>query len=81
MPWSILPNLPYSSLYKQIDQSLDYFYFINDQPLTELENKGYYNNSLQYHEPYRTCWVNFTKEWGMYLSTEESWNDEYYKKD
>ncbi len=80
MPWSILPNLPYPKLYEQIDQSLDYFYFINDQPLPELKNKGYYNNSLQYHEPYRTWLINFTKEWGMYLSTKESWNNEYYKK-
>ncbi len=80
MPWSILPNLPYSRLYEQIDQSLDYFYFINDQPLSSLEDKGYYNNSLQYHEPYRTWMIHFTKEWGVYLSTEESWNDEYYKK-
>ncbi len=80
MPWSILPNLPYPKLYEQIDQSLDYCYFINDQPLNELESKGYYNNSLQYHEPYRTWLINFAKEWGVYLSTEESWNDEYYKK-
>ncbi|MDO9510515.1 MAG: hypothetical protein Q7J34_02040 [Bacteroidales bacterium] len=48
MPWSILPKTPYSSLYDKIDQSLDYFYFINDQPLTELEDMGFYNNSLQY---------------------------------
>ena len=80
MPWSILRNLPYSKLYDQIDQSLDYFYFINDQPLPELKNKGYYNNSLQYHEPYRTWMINFTKEWGVYLSKEGSWKDEYYKK-
>jgi phosphatidylserine decarboxylase precursor len=80
MPWSILQNLPYSKLYDQIDQSLDYFYFINDQPLAELRNKGYYNNSLQYHEPYRTWMINFTKEWGAYLSKEGSWKDEYYKK-
>lgn len=80
MPWSILPNLPYSSLYDQIDQSLDYFYFVNDQPLPELKNKGYYNNSLQYHEPYRTWMINFVKEWGLYLSKEGSWNDAYYKK-
>ena len=80
MPWSILPNLPYSKLYDQIDQGLDYFYFINDQPLTELNNKGYYNNSLQYHEPYRTWLINFVKEWGIYLSKEGSWNDEYCKK-
>lgn len=80
MPWSILPNLPYSKLYDQIDQSLDYFYFINDQPLPELKNKGYYHNSLQYHEPYRTWLINFTKEWGMYLSQEGSWKEEYYQK-
>jgi hypothetical protein len=80
MPWSILPNLPYSKLYDQIDQSLDYFYFINDQPLPELEDKGYYYNSLQYHEPYRTWLIHFVKGWGGYLSKEESWKDEYYKK-
>lgn len=80
MPWSIIPNLPYSSLYDQIDQSLDYFYFVNDQPLGELKGKGYYNNSLQYHEPYRTWLINFTKDWGLYLSKEGSWKDEYYKK-
>ena len=79
MPWSILQNLPYSKLYDQIDQSLDYFYFINDQPLNELKNKGYYNPSLQYHEPYRSWLISFVKEWGMYLSREGSWKDEYYK--
>ena len=66
LPWSILPNPAYSTLYDQIDQSLDYFYFVNDQPLPKLKDKGYYNNSLQYHEPYRTWLINFTKEWGLY---------------
>jgi len=80
LPWSILPNSPYSKLYDQIDQSLDYFYFINDQPLPELSDQGYYNNSLQYYEPYRTWMINFTAEWGLYLSREESWNEAYYKK-
>jgi phosphatidylserine decarboxylase precursor len=80
MPWSILRDIPYSSLYDQIDQSLDYFYYINDQPLAALKNKGYWNNSLQYHEPYRTWLINFVKEWGLYLSTKASWNDEYYQK-
>jgi phosphatidylserine decarboxylase precursor len=80
LPWSILPDSPYSKLYDQIDQSLDYFYFINDQPLPELKNKGYYNNSLQYHEPYRTWMIFFIKDWGRYLSKEGSWTDEYYKK-
>lgn len=80
MPWSILPDFPYSSLYDQIDQSLCYFYFINDQPLPELKDKGYFNNSLQYHEPYRTWLISFAKAWGAHLSTEGSWTDEYYKR-
>jgi phosphatidylserine decarboxylase precursor len=80
LPWSILRDSPHPKLYDQIDQSLDYFYFVNDQPLPELSDKGYYNNSLQYHEPYRTWMINFTREWGLYLSREESWNDEYYRK-
>ena len=79
MPWSILKNSRYPKLYDKIDQSLDYFYFLNDQPLPELTNKGYYYNSLQYHEPYRTWMINFTKEWGLYLSREGSWNDGFYR--
>ncbi len=80
MPWSIIKNFPHPTpgLYDQIDQSLDYFYFINDQPLPELIDKGYYRNSLQYHEPYRTWLIQFTQEWGRYLSTPESWRHEYY---
>ncbi|WP_218961236.1 phosphatidylserine decarboxylase [Desulfobotulus mexicanus] len=79
MPWTILPSAHSSSLYEQIDQSLNYFYFINDQPLPELKGKGYFNNSLQYHEPYRSWLILFTKQWGRYLGEEESWNEEYYK--
>jgi len=79
MPWSILPKTPYSSLYDKIDQSLDYFYFINDQPLTELEGLGLYNNSLQYVQPYSDWLVRFNKAWGLYLDEPESWNEEYYQ--
>jgi len=79
MPWSILPKTPYTSLYDKIDQSLDYFYFINDQPLTELEGLGLYHNSLQYVAPYNDWLVSFIKEWGLYLNTPASWKDEYYQ--
>jgi phosphatidylserine decarboxylase precursor len=79
MPWSILPKTPYTSLYDKIDQSLDYFYFINDQPLTELEGQGLYNNSLQYVSPYSEWLVSFNKAWGLYLDTPASWKDEYYQ--
>jgi len=79
MPWSILPNTPYTSLYDKIDQSLDYFYFINDQPLTELEGLGLYHNTLQYVAPYNDWLVSFIKAWGLYLDTPASWKDEYYQ--
>jgi len=80
MPWNILQNQSYPLLYEQIDQSLDYFYYIIDQPLTELEGRGLYRNSLQYYEPLRSWLVSFVKSWGIYLSTPDSWNDDYYQK-
>lgn len=78
MPWNISKNVDSDSLYTKIDQSLNYFYFINDQPLDELDGQGLYNNSLQYAEPYRSWLIKFTKQWGAYLSTTASWNQEYY---
>ncbi len=77
MPWSVLKQPDGVSLYDKIDQSLDYFYFINDIPLEQLDGKGLYNNSLQYIEPYRTWLINYCKEWGKYLSTPDSWKSEY----
>jgi len=79
MPWNILSDLPYTKLYEKIDQSIDYMYYLNDQPLPELEGKGYYNNSIQYIEPYRTWLIHFTKAWGEYLSMAVSWNEDYYQ--
>jgi phosphatidylserine decarboxylase precursor len=79
MPWNIIPNLKCPSLYKSIDQSLDYFYFITDQPLPELADRGYYNSSLQYYEPFSQWLVEFTKNWGAYLSTPASWSEAYYQ--
>jgi phosphatidylserine decarboxylase precursor len=79
LPWSVLPTTPYSSLYDKIDQSLNYFYFINDQPLAELEGLGYYNNSLQYVKPYSDWLISFNKSWGKYLDTPDSWKNEYYQ--
>ncbi len=79
MPWNISKNVDSDSLYAKIDQSLNYFYFINDQPLEELDGEGLYNNSLQYAEPYRSWLIKFTREWGEYLSTPASWSEEYYQ--
>ena len=79
MPWDILQQEKYPKLYDKIDQSLDYFYFLFDQPLDELEGKGYYYPTLSYHEPFSTFMIKYAKEYGKFLETKESWNDEYYE--
>ena len=80
MPWNVLTDAEYPSLYRSIDQSIDYIWFLLDQPLDELEGKGYYYPTLQYHEPIASWLKEYSDEWGAFLSTGESWNDEYYQK-
>jgi phosphatidylserine decarboxylase len=77
IPGSPLKAKPDATLYQRIDQSLAYFYFIVDQPLNELEGHGYFNNSLQYAEPYNSWLKTFVRSWGAFLDTPESWNKEY----
>lgn len=75
--WDILPQAESRPLLLRIDQSLNYFYWLVDQELDELQDKGYYRASLQYHEPFRSWLIDYVKTWGQYLDTPESWNDEY----
>lgn len=79
MPWDVIKQPAGRTIYNRLDQGLCYAYFVFDQPLDELKDKGYYYPSLQYHEPIRTWLINYAKAWGLYLSTLESWNDDYYK--
>ena len=78
MPWSVVTQPEGTDIFTRIDQSLNYFFFINDIPLDELDGQTLYNNSLQYFEPYRTWLKTFAKAWGAYLDTEDSWNQAYY---
>lgn len=80
MPWNVLNKANYSSLYESIDQSLNYFWFIFGQQLDELKNKDYYLPTLEYHEPIASWIKEYANEWGKFLSSEDSWNDEYFKK-
>ncbi len=50
IPWRLLEEKPNATLYQRIEQSLCYLYFICDQRLTELEARGYLENSLQHVE-------------------------------
>ena len=80
MPWNVLTDVSYPTLYESIDQSIDYIWFLLDQPLEELEDKGYYYPVLEYHEPIATWLRDYSVEWGAFLSSEESWNDIYYQR-
>lgn len=79
MPWAIVKKEEYPEIFDNIFQGLCAFYFLIDQPLPELEGKGLVNNSMQYYEPFAKWLITFSKSWGAYLDTEDSWNEEYYQ--
>ena len=79
MPWTLLRKSEYPEIFDNTLQSLIYFYFLIDQPLPELKGQGLVNNSLQYAEPFASWLITFSKSWGNYLDTEDSWNETYYK--
>ena len=79
MPWNVLPNNKMPSLYLDINQSINFFWFLFGQELEELKDKGYYLPTLEYHEPIASWIRTYANAWGDFLSTKESWNDEYYK--
>lgn len=79
MPGDLLKQAPDATLYKRIDQSLAYLYFIFDQPLDELKGRGYFNNTLQYVEPFNSWLKSFVRSWGAFLDAPESWNGEYLR--
>lgn len=79
MPWTLIKKEEYPEIFDNIFQSFGVFYFLIDQPLSELEGKGLVNNSLQYYEPFAKWLITFNKSWGAFLDTEDSWNEEYYQ--
>jgi len=79
IPQQVLDN-PSDLTRDQILQSICYFYFLVDQPLPELENKGLYKNAIQYYEPFSSWLRDFADTWGTFLDTEESWNNKTYQE-
>ena len=77
-PWEPFPKTEYLAFYQRIEQGMGMFYFICDQPLQKLADRGYYHNSLLYHEPFRSWVIKYVSTCGSYLNTEASWNEEYY---
>ena len=78
MPWQTMDIGEDASFFRRIDQNIGYFYFLLDQPLDVLRDKGYIYPSLQY-EPRFAAWLkDYNTAWGEWLSSPDSWNDSYY---
>ena len=78
MPWQTMDIGEDASFFRRIDQNIGYFYFLLDQPLDALRNRGYIYPSLQY-EPRISQWLrDYNTAWGEWLSSPDSWNDSYY---
>lgn len=78
IPKEVLDN-PANLTRDQIMQTICYFYFLIDQPLAALEDKGLYKNSIQYYGPFSAWTLDYVKTWGAFLDTEASWNEESYQ--
>ncbi len=80
IPQDVLENPSNLTLRDQILQGICYFYFLNDQSLPELKDKGLYKNAIQYYEPYSSWLRNFARNWGAFLDTDKSWNKKIYQE-
>jgi phosphatidylserine decarboxylase len=80
LPQNLVETSPDLTMRDQMLQGLCYCYFLVDQPLPELEDKGLFKNSLQYYEPFSSWLRDFAVVWGEYLDTEDSWSDEIYEE-
>jgi phosphatidylserine decarboxylase precursor len=79
VPWAIIKSEPGSSPMENLFKTLCQFYFVVDQPLPELEGKGYARNSLQYTQPFGTWLTKFNVSWRKFLDSKQSWNDSSYQ--
>jgi phosphatidylserine decarboxylase len=79
VPWDVIKTGQHLSPFENIFRMFCVIYFVIDQPLPELEGRGYFHNSLQYAEPFASWLTVFNKSWRSYLDSTASWNDNYYK--
>ncbi|WP_295386097.1 phosphatidylserine decarboxylase [uncultured Thiodictyon sp.] len=79
IPQQIVANPP-RMIRDQILQTICYFYFLVDQPLDALKDKGLFDNTIQYSAPFSTWLRDFTISWGGFLDTEPSWTQATYQQ-
>ena len=82
LPWEVMTTTPPNeygrSLYGRIDQGIGYFWFVVDQPLDELRDRGFFYPTVEFVEPFASWLSTYAQSWGDFLNSEESWNDSYY---
>lgn len=83
LPWDVMlnpsPTEYGQSLYGRVDQGIGYFWFVVDQPLDELRDRGFFYPTVEFVEPFASWLTTYSQSWGDFLNTEESWNDTYYQ--
>ena len=79
LPWDVMTGLTAdkASLCSRLDQGVGYFWFVVDQPLEELEGRGYYYPTVEFVSPFSDWLTKYASSWGSWLSTPESWTSEY----
>ncbi|MGX8682331.1 MAG: phosphatidylserine decarboxylase [Bacteroidales bacterium] len=80
LPWDVMTGLiaDHPSLYSRVDQGVGYFWFVVDQPLDELKDRGFFYPTVEFVEPFASWLTTYANSWGDWLSTSDSWNSTYY---
>ena len=79
MPWDFFPPDLFKGFAEKTDQSILYPYWIVDQPLDELKDRGLFYNSVEYVSPVKEWLIEYCEAWAVFLDSPESWNDDYYE--
>lgn len=79
MPWDYFPEHLFKGFAEKTDQSILYPYWILDQPLDELKDKGLFFNSVEYVSPVKEWLIEYCRAWAVFLDTPASWNDSFYE--
>ena len=80
LPWDVMTGVKAdkASIYSRVDQGVGYFWFVVDQPLDELRDRGYFYPTVEFVEPFSSWLTTYSRSWGDWLSTSDSWNNTYY---